>query len=46
MYELEQEMPLAEVYEWRAFWRLKADAEKKASEKAQREGKAKRGRRR
>ena len=38
-------MPLSEVDEWRAYWKLKADAEKKAAEKAQREARVKKARR-
>lgn len=41
VYELEEELPLHELLEWRAFWALKAEAEKKAIEKAQREARAK-----
>lgn len=44
VYELEEEMPLSEVKEWQAYWRLKAEAERKASEKAQREARLKRRR--
>lgn len=40
VYELERDMPLHEVIEWRVFWQLKADAEKKALEKARREAKS------
>ena len=45
VYELEVDMPLSEVLEWRAYWKWKAAAEKKATEKAQREAKSKSGRR-
>lgn len=31
-----------ELLEWRAFWKLKAEAEKKSMEKAQREARTKR----
>lgn len=41
VYELEEELPFHELLEWRAYWKLKAEAEKKAIEKAQREAKAK-----
>jgi hypothetical protein len=46
VYELEEELPLHELLEWRAFWKLKAAAEARAREKAEREGKNKRGGRR
>lgn len=42
VYELEEEMPLSELFEWRSYWKLKADAEAKAAEKAKREAKLKR----
>jgi hypothetical protein len=35
-------MPLHEVAEWRVFWQLKNEAEKKEMEKAKREAKSKR----
>ena len=35
-------MPLEEILEWRGYWNWKADAEKKALEKAERESKNKR----
>jgi hypothetical protein len=37
VYELEHEMPLHEVLEWREFWRLKNEAEQKAYDKAKRD---------
>lgn len=37
-------MPLAEVFEWRAYWAAKAKAEKKAAEQSQRESRLKRRR--
>jgi hypothetical protein len=46
VYELEDEMPLSEVVEWRHFWALRAKEEKKAHEKAEREARARSGRRR
>jgi hypothetical protein len=46
VYELENEMPLHEVFEWRSFWKLKAEAEKKAYDKAKREAETGRGARR
>ena len=42
VYELEQEMPLHEVIEWRAFFNIRHEAEKKAAEKARQDSERKR----
>jgi len=46
VYELEEELPLRELLEWRAFWKLKNAAEQKQIEKSKREAEASRPRRR
>jgi hypothetical protein len=37
VYELEVDLPLYELLEWRAFWKIEAAAEEKAIEKSRRE---------
>ena len=44
VYELEVELPLHELLEWRAYWKLKAEAEKKEMDRMERERKSRRGR--
>lgn len=46
VYELEEELPLLELLEWRAYWKLKAAAEEREIEKRTRAAKSSSRRRR